>query len=41
MITPAYESFVNGIAMELFGSQQKKTNEFNSLSDTELAKEVI
>lgn len=41
MIDYAYESFVNGIAMELFGSQQKKTNEFNSLSDTELAKNVL
>ena len=41
MIHYAYESFVNWIAMELFGSQQKKTNEFNSLSDTELAKNVL
>ena len=41
MIDYAYESFVNGIAMELFGSQQKKTNEFNSLSDTEIAKNVL
>ena len=41
MIDIAYESFVNDIAMELFGSQQKKTNEFNSLSDTELAKNVL
>ena len=41
MIDIAYESFVNDIAMELFGSQKKKTNEFNSLSDTELAKNVL
>ena len=41
MIDIAYESFVNSACMELFGSQQKKTNEFNSLSDTELAKNVL
>ena len=41
MISPVYESFVNRTCMELFGSRQKKTNEFNSLSDTELAKNVL
>ena len=41
MIDIAYESFVNSTCMELFGSRQKKTNEFNSLSDTELAKNVL
>lgn len=40
MLDTTYESFANSIAMELFQSRQKKINEFNSLSDEELGKNI-